>query len=195
LTSRWTKIGELTVKRRCFGVTVVNDILYVIGGRSYDYPFPGDGYFTVTEQALTQQYTPIGYGTPDLSYDGTAPIIGLVSPENKTYYESKLPLNFTVDNPDCWLSYELDGGAPVDVSGNTTLSGLSFGSHNLTLYAIDGVGNTANQSTIFTLAEPETPSEPFPVVPVAVIVVIVVAVGGAGLLLYYRRHRKGSGRR
>jgi len=35
LTSRWTKIGELTVKRRCFGVAVVDDVLYVIGGRSH----------------------------------------------------------------------------------------------------------------------------------------------------------------
>jgi hypothetical protein len=61
-TEDWTKIGELSTSRRCFGVAVVNDILDAIGGRSYNYPYPDDNYFTVEEKAVTEQYTPLEYG-------------------------------------------------------------------------------------------------------------------------------------
>jgi len=60
-TDDWTVAAEVPTSRQNFGVAVVNDALYVIGGRNYDYPFPSDNYFIVTEEAVNEQYTPIGY--------------------------------------------------------------------------------------------------------------------------------------
>jgi hypothetical protein len=60
-TDAWTVAAAVPTYRQNFGITVVNDALYVIGGRSYNYPFPDDNYFIVTEEAVNEQYTPIGY--------------------------------------------------------------------------------------------------------------------------------------
>ena len=185
----WTNVGELPTKRRCFGVASVNDTLYVIGGRTYDYPYPGDGYFTVTEQALTEQYMPLGYGTPDHSYDGTPPQITIRSPENTTYYASELSLNFTVNEPVSWASYKLDNETKTEISSNTTMTGLSLGSHSLTLYAADYADNLQTLTINFTIAEEPKP-ESFPVAPIAAISVAAALVV-AGLLVYHKKHKKG----
>jgi N-acetylneuraminic acid mutarotase len=182
----WARIGTLPTRRRCFGIAVVNDILYAIGGRRYDYPYPYDGYFIVTEETMNEQYTPIGYGTPDPFYDGTAPTVTLLSPENKTYYELELPLSFMVDEPSSWIRYKLDGNT-VEIDGNTTLSGLTYGSHNLTLYITDIAGNTRTSETIdFTIAEELGPN---PVVPVVAASAATVAVVGVGLLVYFKKRK------
>jgi len=60
-TDPWTVAAAVPTYRQNFGVTVLNDTLYVIGGRSYEYPFSSDNYFYVTEEAVNEQYTPIGY--------------------------------------------------------------------------------------------------------------------------------------
>jgi len=60
-TDTWTVATAVPAYRQNFGVTVLNDTLYVIGGRSYEYPFPSDNYFYVIEEAVNEQYTPIGY--------------------------------------------------------------------------------------------------------------------------------------
>ena len=173
------------------GSQSVNDTLYVIGGRTYDYPYPGDGYFTVTEQALTEQYMPLGYGTPDHSYDGTPPQITVRSPENMTYYASELSLNFTINEPVSWASYKLDNETETEISSNTTMTGLSLGSHSLTLYAADYVDNLQTLTINFTIAEEPKP-ETFPVVPIAAIAVVAVALAVAGLLVYHKKHKHNS---
>jgi len=61
----WVAAANAPSYRQNFGVAVLNDTLYAIGGRVYDYPYPlDDMHFTVTEQALNEQYVPIGYGPP-----------------------------------------------------------------------------------------------------------------------------------
>jgi hypothetical protein len=61
----WAAAAAPSLYRQNFGVAVLNDTLYAVGGRVYDYPFPlDDMHFTVTEQTQNEQYTPIGYGTP-----------------------------------------------------------------------------------------------------------------------------------
>ena len=184
----WTNVGELSTRRRCFGVAAVNDTLYVIGGRTYDYPYPGDGYFTVTEQALTEQYMPLGYGTPDPSYDGTPPQITIRSPENMTYYASELSLNFTVNEPVSWASYKLDNETETAISSTTTMTGLSLGSHSLTLYAADYSNNMQTLTIQFTIAEEPKP-EPFPALPIAAVSIAAVALVAAGLLVYHKKHK------
>ena len=82
----------------------------------------------------------------------TAPKISILSPENNTYNTTIVPLTFTVDQTTSWLGYSLDGQSNVTVSGNTTLTGLADGVHNVIVFA----NNTANMmgasdTTFFTI--------------------------------------------
>jgi hypothetical protein len=91
--------------------------------------------------------------------DGTPPIISNLSLENKTYSQNDLSLNFTTDEPTSWIGYCLDGKTNVTIAGNTTLTGLADGSHNLTIYANDAAGNMGASETInFTIAQKTEPS-------------------------------------
>jgi hypothetical protein len=51
----WAVAADLPTRRFDFGVAVINDTLYVIGGHTYDQP----GFFAPS--ATNEQYTPIGY--------------------------------------------------------------------------------------------------------------------------------------
>ena len=183
----WAVSANMPTARVNVGFAVVNEKIYAIGGNSVTtspgvYPSYPDVH--ITRYATNEQYTPFGYGTPDPSYDGTAPEVTVASPENRTYYTIDVALNFTINEPVSSMWYELDGEAPVEISGNVTLAGLSYGAHNLTVYAVDSAGNTGTSETIiFTVAEPE----PFPVVPVAAASGASVAILGVGLFVYFKK--------
>ena len=174
------KIGANILTRRYnFGVAIVNDILFAIGGHTYGAPWPG----AFSAVNVNEQYTPFGYGAPDPSYDSTAPAIAVLSPENKTYYSTNVTLALAVNEPTSEIRYCLDG-ANVTVAGNTTLTGLSYGAHNLTVYVWDAAGNIGVSETItFTL------TEPFPAVHVAAVSVALIAVLGVALLLYFKKRK------
>jgi hypothetical protein len=75
------------------------------------------------------------------------PVVSVVSPENRTYVSCSVVLNFTVDEPVSWMGYSLDGLGNVTVTGNTTLTSLTEGSHHVTVFAnntagVIGVSNT-----------------------------------------------------
>ena len=120
----------------------------------------------------------------------TPPTISLLSPTEQTFNESDVPLTFLVDNAVNWSGYVLDKAENFTLSGNTTLTGLANGLHNVTVYAQDTYGNIGtSQTTNFTVAKPE-PLQPFPIVPVAVASIVLVAViVAAGLLVYFKRRR------
>jgi hypothetical protein len=183
----WASFAEAPTRRYNFGVVIVNDMLYAIGGNSYNNNFPLGDYAPV---AVNEQYTPIGYGTPDPSYDGIAPKITVASPENKTYYTTDIPLNFTINEPVSQMRYKLDAQAAFEISGNTTLTGLSYGSHNLTVTATDVAGNTGTSETIyFTIAEEPKP-EPFPTTLVATASGASATVVGIGLVIYLKKRKR-----
>jgi N-acetylneuraminic acid mutarotase len=183
-TDHWSAAADMPAIRFNFGIAVVNDTFYVIGGHTY-------ASYSYAPVALNEQYVPMDYGTPDPSYvppDVTPPEIAVLSPENRTYYTVDVALNFTVNEPASSMQYTLDGENLVEISGNTTLTGLPYGSHNLTVYATDAADNTGVSETInFTVAE-ET--EPFPTAPVAAASVAIVAVVGVGLLLYFKKRKR-----
>jgi hypothetical protein len=111
--------------------------------------------------------------------DTTSPSISALSVENRTYNAPSISLNFTVDESTSWMGYSLDGQANVTVIGNTTLTELSYGSHTLTVYANDTVGNMGASFSIgFSIAEP------FPTTSVAAGTVSVAVIGArsTGLL-------------
>lgn len=90
--------------------------------------------------------------------DTAPPAISVLSPENKTYTTPSILLTFTVDEPTSWIGYSLDDQPNVTITGNTTLTGLSGGSHNITVYANDTTGNMGASDTVhFTIAFTLTP--------------------------------------
>jgi hypothetical protein len=132
----------------------------------------------VTPVAVNERYIPIGYG-------GVPPKIKVLSPTNQLYNESSVSLVFTVNKPVNWTGYSLDGDENVTVTGNTTLTGLTSGLHNVTVYAKDEFGNTGTSETIiFNVAK-----EPFPAVPVAAASVATIAMVGVGLLVYLKKRK------
>jgi parallel beta-helix repeat protein len=119
--------------------------------------------------------------------DTTPPTISILSPENKTYPVSDVPLTFTVSESTSWMGYNLDGQANVTITGNTTLSGLSDGSHSLIVYAKDTAGNTGASETIYFTIETKK-EQVFPTWIIAAIVII--AIVGVTLLVYFTKVKK-----
>jgi len=119
--------------------------------------------------------------------DTISPSISIAALENKTYVTSDVPLNFTINETVSQISYVLDGQANVMLSGNTTLIGLSYGQHNVTVYAVDLAGNVGSSETItFTVAKQES----FPTAQLITASGISVALIGVGLLFYFKKSRK-----
>lgn len=80
----------------------------------------------------------------------------------------------------------MDGRTNITIDGNTTLTGLTNGSHTLTIYANDTYGSTAAPQTVtFVIAKPE----PFPTATVTAVSVAVATFVVAGLLVYFRKRK------
>ncbi len=169
----WTAGADVPTNRLNFGVAVVDDKLYAIGGYVYNVL----GF--IAPSAVNEQYTPFGYGA-------VPPVVSVLSPENnKTYTVSNVSLTVTVNKPAVWLGYSLDGQANVTIAGNTTLNKVPNGAHNLTVYATDQYGNTgASETVYFTVEAPQ----PFPAVPVAA--ASGVAITAAAVCLFHYRKKR-----
>jgi N-acetylneuraminic acid mutarotase len=189
---KWTFGASMPSVRNLHTVAVVDDRLYAIGGKPYGPPYPvlsGDkDTFTHNEV-----YTPFGYGSPDPAYvlEHYPPKISFLSPLNQSYKVSNVSLSFSVkvfssDKAPMWLGYSFDGEQNVTIIGNTTLTGLSNGLHNVTVYANDTFGNQgASQTVTFTVAVPE----PFPTALVATVSGASIAVIGVSLLVYFKKRK------
>jgi N-acetylneuraminic acid mutarotase len=177
-TDSWTVCASMPTERVDASVAVVNDKLYVIGG--YTIEKGVSSFFPSTpSSAVNEEYTPFGYGT-------VPPVVSVVSPENMAYNMSSVPLTFAVNKPTPWIGYSLDGQAKVTITGNTTLTGLSNGLHNLTVYANDTFGNAGASETItFSISQPE----PFPTT-LVVASTASVAVVCVGILVYFTKFKK-----
>jgi hypothetical protein len=121
--------------------------------------------------------------TITFTIDTVAPNVTVLSSESNVYKTFSVPLNFTVNEPYSKVTYCLDGEDNVTMSGNTTLTGLANGDHNVTVYAADEFGNTgASEITYFTVETP-FPTE------LVVASVVSVAIVGAGLLVYFKKRK------
>ena len=127
--------------------------------------------------STVEQYTPFGYGT-------VPPVIDIASPENGSFTPTKVSLNATVNRAFEWMGYSLDGRANVTVTGNTTLTGLSNGLHNLTVYAKDEFGNVGASETI-TFTVPSSFSNAL----IAAVSTASIAVACACIILYFRKKK------
>jgi hypothetical protein len=90
-----------------------------------------------------------------------------------------------VNTPVNWTGYSLDGKDSVTIAGNTTLTDLANGAHNITVYATGDVRNVGASETVrFTVAVPE----PFPAMFVVAGVFGASAIfTTAGLAVYLKK--------
>jgi N-acetylneuraminic acid mutarotase len=180
----WTVGADIPTDRTGFGVAVLDDLFYVIGGGTAYVRFPFDPEpATLTKYATNECYTPFGYGT-------IPPVVDIVSPENQMYNVTSVLLNFTVNKEVSWMGYILDCRDNITISGNTTVTELANGLHNVTVYARDKFDNMGVSENInFVIAVPEPEPEPFPVAPVAAAFAASITVVGVGLLVYFRKRK------
>jgi hypothetical protein len=165
--------------RMDFGVAVVDDKLYVIGGFIPVWSATLFDLVNDTPTAVNEEYTPFGYGT-------VPPTIFIVSPPNGSYLSNNVTLTFTLNQPTNSLSYSLDGSSNITVNSNITLTGLSNGLHNATIYANDTFGNVGASQTIgFTISNSET----FPIVLIVAVTTAILVVAIAGLLVYFKKRK------
>lgn len=127
----WNSGASIPTPRVYLALAVLDDTLYAIGG------FDGENWLDVTEQ-----YYPIGYGT-------VPPKLEILSPENKTYSHSNLPLVLSMSRLTTWIGYSLDEQDNVSISGDTELLDLSEGNHSLTVYINDTFGNMVSSNNVF----------------------------------------------
>ena len=90
--------------------------------------------------------------------DGSATItnsyhrsIEIHSPENITYTTNSVPLNFTFHNSSVisWIGYSLDDQSNVTISGNTIITDLANGLHNLIVYGNDTNGYMSYSDIVY----------------------------------------------
>ncbi len=115
----------------------------------------------------------------------------ILAPDRTIFNDTNVPLQFALENlPSLsWIGYSLDGTGNITITGNTTLTGLSNGEHNVTLFANDTFGNiVASQLVRFTVALPVV-TKPFPTALLSIVSVILF-VALIPCLLLYRRYRK-----
>ena len=83
------------------------------------------------------------------------------------------------------MGYSLDGENNVTVAGNSTITELTNGLHNITVYAEDTFGNIGASETItFNVDVPE----PFPTT-LVIASVIIVTIVVLGLLIYFKKRK------
>ena len=133
---------------------------------------------------------PVGsvFSTVSFHVDSVPPHIMILSPETKAYNTSDVTLDFTINETFSQTSYSLDGQENITAAGNVTLTRLSGGAHNVTVYATDDAGNTGTSETVyFNVDVPE----PFPTVSLIAVSAIVV-VAAVGLLLFFKKRKHHS---
>ena len=134
----WNHVEPMPTARGYLGVVEVDDVIYAVGG------FDGSKWLGANEK-----YQPVGYGT-------IPPLVKITSPENKTYRE--VTLSFTVNRGAQWMGYCLDGYPNVTVTSEINLTGLSEGSHYVTMYANDSAGNMGASDTVYFSVDNVAPS-------------------------------------
>jgi hypothetical protein len=91
---------------------------------------------------------------------------------------------------DSWVSKtpmqqaRVDGQDNVTISGNTIISGLINGLHNVTVFAEDSFGNMGGSAAVsFTV------DVPFSVATVVAVSAAAVVIAGAILLVYFKKRK------
>ena len=152
------------------------------------------GYNQRTYEPKFISYVNRVYFTIDSNVDLTPPKVTIFSPENLTYSTVDIPLKFTLDEQTKSSSYCLDENNSTMINGNSTLTGLSVGKHNLTISAIDAAGNVGRSETVqFAIITPAPtllpPTNFLSLIIVIGILVTLVIVFVLAVLVYNKKHK------
>ncbi len=137
-----TEVQELSVELTPYIPLFLSDDTHAIRKEWVNYTFVPGGIFTSMNR-LTM------INIEKAAPEELPPTIVVLSPANATYDTTNVSLIFTVDEPTDWIGYSLDGAANVTITGNTTLTSLSYGSHRIVVYANDTHGNMGSSNTVY----------------------------------------------
>lgn len=120
--------------------------------------------------------------------------ITILSPRSKKYTTTSVPLNFTISKASSWIRYSLDDGENVTISGNTNLTNLADGTHNVAVYFKEASGDTIYSNkvsfTIETTTQPWLPLELVGIIVAAVVILVVIGVVVAGQAFQWSKPAK-----
>lgn len=143
----------------------------------------------------------VGSGKSDLvsfKVASPVPVVMILSPVQETYSSSDLSLDFTISKSVSWMGFSLDGQDNVTVAGNSTLTDLADGTHQIVVYVTDLAGQTGSSHIRYFTVDTSSPSAPFSTsFPTTLIMAIAVLVSvvtiSFGLVAYFvRRNRRRS---
>ena len=144
----------------------------------------GDTPYVITEKnednyPLMEPYNMLSLQPPNIC----------ITSRNTAYSINNVSINFAVNEETSWMGYSLDEQTNVTITENTiNLTGLTGGSHNITIYAVDIEGNMGTSET-FTFTVAKEPNPPLTWM-IAVIGATIVAVAIASVLVYFRKTKK-----
>lgn len=127
--------------------------------------------------------------------------VPILSPENKKYATSSVPLNFTTSKVASWIRYSLDDAGNKTIKENITLTGLADGAHKVVVYFQDASGTTYSNEVHFTIDTAPTEdgdSDGGPwmspqligITVVAVVFLLIVGIVVAGRVLQWSKPAK-----
>jgi len=146
-----------------------------------------DGIHTLRVYSVFSDILPVA-STVNFTVDTTPPNITIISLQSKMYNSSTIPLVFTVNETTSIITYILDKQV-YTINGNTTLTIMHDGEHELTLYATDEAGNARASETIdFNVRVPIPPQIAISILPPMAIVLI----GGLSLLIYFEKRKQSA---
>ena len=137
-----TEVQELSAELVPYIPLFLSDDTHAIRKEWVNYTFVPGGIFTSMNRLTMIN---IYKAAPEV----IPPTIIVLSPANATYDTTNVSLIFTVNKATSWIRYSLDGAANVTITGNTTLTSLSHGSHRITVYANDTNGNIGISNTVY----------------------------------------------
>ena len=138
----------------------------------------------------------IDTNAPDFALDTAPPKIIIQSPQTNQTYTTSVPLNLFLSEPVTQLIVYLDGNKTTLSTQNTTLRGLTAGTHSLTVTAIDLAGNPGYTNYVtFNVIQPTPTQQPTPThtIPefssLTIPLLLIIILTSAGLLVYYKKHK------
>jgi hypothetical protein len=121
----------------------------------------------------------------EFSVDTTPPKVTVLSLTKEMYNSSSVPLVFSVNETVSLITYILDGKV-YTTSGNTTMTVVQNGIHEVKVYATDQAGNAGSSEIIdFQVQVVVPPDIAIRVLPP----LLIVLVGGFVILIVYKKRR------
>jgi len=136
-----TKTAFVTISLLLIGLLVVSSVIAIIAYNQTE--------TLKRNNAISNSFNPFNI-LPDSPINAElfpAPQIMLLSPGNRTYNVTSIPIVFDSPNPPAnhsstpttliWVAYSLDGQANVTLGGHPMVTNLTNGIHNIVLYVKD----------------------------------------------------------